>query len=429
MSSVAVEQSEPTAAPSLKPARSVVRRVLGDTFMRWGARVGLAWIALLVIFAVFGPFIASSHPIAMKVNGQWESPLLRHLSAIDVVLLVVFATTAVLSMLTGIEASHRVKLWIVIAVISSVLAFAFKTTPDLVVYESYREREAAGEITSVWRTPIPFSPNDRVRDRRGVLRPEGPSWASTIDQETGKQRWSSGHVLGQNTNREDLASRLIHASRISLAVGFIGTSIAITIGIIIGGLMGYFAGIVDLIGMRLVEIFEFIPTLFLLLMFVAFFPGDHPELIPGVKIQRLYMIMVIIGLTGWASYARFIRAEFLRLRHQDFVVAARACGLPLYSILFKHMLPNGVTPILVAASFGVASAILSEATLSFLGLGLIEEPSWGQALNQAAKGSSFIWWIALFPGLAIFLTVFSYNLIGEALRDAIDPHTQRLNRG
>ena len=121
----------------------------------------------------------------------------------------------------------------------------------------------------------------------------------------------------------------------------------------------------------------------------------------------------------------FIRAEFLKLRHQDFVQAARAVGLPLTSILFRHMLPNGLAPVLVRASFGVASAILAEAVLSFLGLGLVKEPSWGQLLNQAARGGTFVWWIAIFPGLAIFLTVFAYNLIGEALRDAIDPYTTR----
>ena len=183
--------------------------------------------------------------------------------------------------------------------------------------------------------------------------------------------------------------------------------------VVIGGLMGYFSGLVDLAGMRLVEIFEAVPTLFLLLTFVAFFG------------RSLYLMMVIIGITGWTGYARFVRAEFLRLREQDFVQAAIACGLPLRSILFRHMLPNGVAPILVAASFGVASAILAEATLSFLGLGLVDDPSWGQMLNQAVRSSTFNWWMAAFPGGAIFLTVFAYNLIGEALRDAIDPYLKK----
>jgi len=217
------------------------------------------------------------------------------------------------------------------------------------------------------------------------------------------------HIMGTDENGADVASRMIHASRIAMAIGFIATGIAMFIGIIIGGQMGYFSGMVDMLGMRLVEIFEAIPVLFLLLAFVAFFG------------RNIYIMMVIIGVTGWSGYARYIRAEFLKLRKQDYVQAAVASGLSLRSILFKHMLPNGIAPLLVAASFGVASAILAEATLSFLGLGPVDAPSWGQMLNQAVKSSTFNWWMAVFPGGAIFLTVFAYNLMGEALRDAIDP--------
>ena len=219
--------------------------------------------------------------------------------------------------------------------------------------------------------------------------------------------------MGTEENGADVLSRMIHASRIALSIGLVATSISMVLGIIIGGLMGYFSGIVDMLGMRLVEIFEAIPTLFLLLTFVAFFGSS------------LYMMMVIIGVTSWSGYARYIRAEFLKLRRQDYVQAAVASGLPLHSILFRHMLPNGVAPLLVAASFGVASAILAEATLSFLGLGLVDDPSWGQMLNQSVTSASFNWWMAVFPGGAIFLTVFAYTLIGEAFRDAIDPNLSR----
>jgi peptide/nickel transport system permease protein len=137
--------------------------------------------------------------------------------------------------------------------------------------------------------------------------------------------------------------------------------------------------------------------------------------------------MITIGLVSWTSDARFIRAEFLRLRGQDFVQAAHAAGLPLRNILFRHLLPNGIAPVLVNASFGVATAILLESVLSFLGLGLeATDPSWGQLLNQARTGGTgFNWWIATFPGLAIFLTVFAYILIGEAMRDAIDPKLKK----
>lgn len=216
--------------------------------------------------------------------------------------------------------------------------------------------------------------------------------------------------MGTEVNGADILSNMIHACRIAMSIGFISTGIAVTIGIIVGGLMGYFAGIVDLLGMRLVEIFGAIPTIYLLLTFVAYYD------------RNLYLIMGIIGLTGWVGDARFIRAEFLKLRKQDFVQAAIASGLPLRSVLFRHLLPNAVAPLLVSASFGIAAAILAESTLSFLGLGLVDEPSWGRLLNMArGAGGGFHYWLALFPGLAIFLTVLAYNLVGEAFRDALDP--------
>ena len=218
------------------------------------------------------------------------------------------------------------------------------------------------------------------------------------------------HVMGTTSSGQDLAARMVHGSRIALYIGFISTGIAVILGIIIGGLLGYFAGWVDLIGLRLVEIFASIPVIMLLIMIVAFYG------------RSLILMMVVLGLTGWVGYAYFVRAEFLKLRNMDYVMAARASGTPLYLILFKHMLPNGVAPVLVGASFGIAGAIMTEATLSFLGLGLEPtESSWGQMLDQARQGGSFSWWLAIFPGMAIFLTVFAYNLIGEALRDVIDP--------
>jgi peptide/nickel transport system permease protein len=267
--------------------------------------------------------------------------------------------------------------------------------PQSIDYSRYREWERAGRIEKVYRAPIPYSAGDRQRDvREARLQPP-----------------DRNHWMGTEANGSDVLSRIMHASRIALAIGFISTGIAVVIGVVVGAIMGYFVGRVDIIGMRLIEIFEAVPTLVLLLTFVAFFG------------RNLYLMMAIIGLVSWTGDARFVRAEFLRLRNQDFVQAAVALGLPLRSILFRHMLPNGIAPVLVAASFGVASAILYEATLSFLGLGLVDEPSWGQLLNQVtgSAGGTFKWWLALFPGLMIFLTVYSYNLVGESLRDALDP--------
>jgi len=289
-------------------------------------------------------------------------------------------------------------------IISGLLSSIFISPPQLTTYEQYRINTTQQKYDWLIMAPIPYSAKDYIREQ-GDTGLESPLKSS--------QRQ---HLFGTDENGADVLSRMIHASRIALGIGFIATGIALVIGVIIGGLMGFFSGVLDMLGMRLVEIFEAIPTLFLLLTFVAFFG------------RSLYIMMVIIGLTSWSGYARYVRAEFLKLRQQDFVLSAIACGLPLRSILFRHMLPNGIAPVLVSVSFGVASAILAEATLSFLGLGLVDDPSWGQMLNQAVRSSSFNWWMAVFPGGAIFLTVLAYNLMGESLRDAIDPHLNKQDR-
>ncbi|NOT11157.1 MAG: ABC transporter permease [Methylococcaceae bacterium] len=366
-----------------------------------GVKVGLAWIALLVFAAVFAPFLANSMPLLMSKNGVISAPVLHYFSAEDAWVLTTFFI-AILVYRLRLNFGKRILLFLLGSAVTAVLVTLFIKPPILVIYDDFR----VATYTDVdWRImpPIPYAPMDYLRDL-GSKGLEAPL-----------QSESKGHLhwMGTEENGADVLSRMIHACRISLSIGLIASGIALLIGVVVGGLMGYFSGIVDMLGMRLVEIFEDIPTLFLLLTFVAFFG------------RSMYMMMVIIGVTGWSGYARYVRTEFLKLRKQDYVQAAVASGLPLNSILFRHMLPNGVAPLLVALSFGVAGAILSEATLSFLGLGVVDAPSWGQMLDQAVKSSTFNWWMAVFPGGAIFMTVFSYNLIGESFRDAIDPKLSR----
>ena len=222
------------------------------------------------------------------------------------------------------------------------------------------------------------------------------------------------HVMGTDTLGQDVLSQMFHACRLSISIGFISTGIAVVIGVVVGSLMGYFGGWVDLLLYRVVEVFMAIPVLFLLIVAASVLP------------RNIYFMMAIIGCFTWTGAARFVRAEFMKLRETDYVQAARAVGLPLWSILFKHMLPNGVTPVLVESSFAIAAAILIEATLSYLGLGPSGQASWGKLLSNASgETSDFIWWLAIFPGAAIFLTTMAYNLIGEALRDAIDPKLKK----
>lgn len=374
---------------------SFAARIWRKTLEGVGVKVGFAWITLLVFAAVFAPFLANSMPLLMSKGGSISAPVLQYLSLEDAwVLASSFIALAVYRLRIGI--GKRILLFLVGSMVAAVLVNMFVKPPALVIYDDFRIF-AYTEVD--WRImpPIPYAPTDYLRDL-GSKGLEAPF-----------ETEGHVHLMGTEENGADVLSRMIHACRIALSIGLIASGIALFIGVIVGGLMGYFSGIVDMLGMRLVEIFEDIPTLFLLLTFVAFFG------------RSLYMMMVIIGVTGWSGYARYVRQEFLKLRKLDYVQAAVASGLPLSSILFRHMLPNGVAPLLVAVSFGIAGAILSEATLSFLGLGVVDAPSWGQMLDQAVKSSSFNWWMAVFPGGAIFMTVFAYNLIGEAFRDAIDP--------
>lgn len=393
----------PTGNAPARPARdqrprSFVAIVVADVLRRPGAVAGLIVVGVVAFCAVFAPVLANSAPLLMRADGRISSPMLSQLTATDVL---VFALTPAALLLIGprrVPMRWRVGLLLLAAAAASALVIP-TVRPARVAPDTWRTLQAEGGVEWVVNAPVPYSSTDRLRDQPTLRHPLPPSWR---------------HPLGTERQGADVLAGMIHACRIAIAIGFIATGIALVIGVVVGGLMGYFSGAVDLVGMRLVELFSAIPQMFLLLTFVAFFG------------RNLYLMMVIIGITGWIGYARFTRAEFLRLRQQDFVQAARACGLPLRSILFVHLLPNGLAPVLVQASFGVATAILAESFLSFLGLGLVDEQSWGKLLNQArGEVGAFYWWLATYPGLAIFLSVFAFNLIGEALRDALDPHLKR----
>jgi peptide/nickel transport system permease protein len=222
----------------------------------------------------------------------------------------------------------------------------------------------------------------------------------------------SRHWLGTDNLGRDMLVRALYGGRISLSVGLVSAAILVFIGTIVGALAGYFGGWVDLVLSRVIELLLCFPAFFLILMVMAFV---DPQVV-----SPMIAIVVVIGLINWTGVARLARGEFLKLREQEFVVAAQALGLSPLRTIFRHILPNAMGPILVSGAFAVAAGILIESGLSFLGFGVTEPiPSWGALVNVSRNPEH--WWVILFPGLLIFITVSCYNLVGEAIRDAVDP--------
>ena len=354
------------------------------------AMVGLALVVLLFVVAIGADFIANDKPLMMSYEGEVYFPVLK---------------------------DYGVRLGLT----------RWKPEFQNIKYKEFTADRFGDDDWAIF-PPITYSPND-INLLRTIQPPSATNWLGTDD-------------IGR-----DISSRMVHGSRVSLSVGFVAVSIYVAIGLLIGALAGYYGGVVDMVASRLIEIMLTIPTFFLIITVVAFLP------------QSIFNIMVVIGITNWPTVARLTRGEFLKAKSLDYVVAARALGasdsrtitnwptvarltrgefLKAKSLdyvvaaralgasdsrtILRHILPNTLAPVFVAATFGVASAILIESTLSFLGFGVPPSTaSWGSILASARTLLPSGWWLTMFPGLAIFLTVTSYNLVGEGLRDAADP--------
>mgnify|MGYP001819752584 CR=1 FL=1 len=228
------------------------------------------------------------------------------------------------------------------------------------------------------------------------------------DPERSVQAPGPQFLLGTDLEGRDVFVRMLYGTRISLTIGVVAVAIYVWIGIVLGALAGYFGGWVDVAISRLIEVMICIPSFFLILTLVAL-----------VQDRSIFHVMVIIGVTSWTGVARLVRAEFLQQRELEYALAARALGLPRWRVIFRHILPNALGPVLVSATFGVASAIITESSLAFLGLGDLSVPSWGETLNAGRLEMKP--WLIFAPGLAIFFVVSVFNLVGEGLRDALDP--------
>ena len=273
----------------------------------------------------------------------------------------------------------------------------------------------AGKALTEW--VVVFDP-EVVRLPEKFLPPFSVS--STTDVPVRDRPFGGMYLLGTDELGRDVFARMLQGSFVSLSIGFIAVGISVMIGITLGGLSGFYGNVklgvmtVDTLIMRFTDVMLCFPTFFLILTVVALLPPS------------IYNIMIVIGLTSWMGTARFVRAEFLALRKQDFVVAATSIGAPERRVIFLHMVPNAIAPVLVSATIGVATAILTESALSFLGFG-VQPPyaTWG---NILADGKGFIFdapWLFFIPGLAILVVVLAFNLVGEGLREAMNPKLRR----
>ncbi len=268
--------------------------------------------------------------------------------------------------------------------------------PNVIDYSALRwvdfRRWQPAEGEYALRTPLPFGPH-------------------TFDLYNRLSGPSGKHLLGTDALGRDVLTRVIWGTRVSISIGFVAEGISVLIDIFLGALAGFYAGKIDTLILRVIEIVMLFPVFVLIITLINFVPPS------------IYNIMFVLGLTGWTGVARLVRGEFLKLRESEFALAARASGLRDSRVIFRHIMPNAMSPVLVSATFGVAGAILTESALSFLGFGVPPPTaSWGELLFQSKSYlNRGAWWLAIYPGAAIFCTVTAFNLVGNGLRDAMDP--------
>lgn len=374
------------------------------------ALVGLVLVILLFIAAMAAPLLAGNKPILMSIDGRWKAPLLRELFApspetpeailerlFNYGLLVAAASIAFVLpawIFCRVRKAGYAPVWIVLCAVAVILLVPFFFVQSRLDNTDYRAATAeAAQRPGNWAV--------------------WPALRCGPFESTGKpyQPPGGGHPLGTDRSGRDVLARLIHGARVSLSVGFLSVAVAVLIGVFVGSVSAYHGGKLDLFLQRVVEVVICFPTFLLILTIMAFMDK-----------RSIFNVMLVIGLTGWTGVARLVRGQMLGEKAKDYVTAARALGLSSWRVIFRHLLPNSVAPVLVSATFGVAGAILTESGLSFLGFG-VRPPtaSWGELLNQAQTWPTGYWWLTVWPGVMIFLTVTVYNLVGEGLRDALDP--------
>lgn len=334
------------------------------------AMIALAFVVFLTTVAIFAPLIAGTKPIVCRYKGHLYFPAMSYYKD---------------SWENPIFAKDRIR-----------------------IQGRYAQNLKANDPDSWAIWPLVYQdPYRRVRDGEWKDRPGNPNG---VDGAPNRINW-----FGTNQQGFDVFASMVHGAQTAVTVGFVSMGIAAAIGITLGAMAGYFGGWVDVLLSRFIEVVMCIPSLVLILALVALLDS----------VSNLD-IMVIVGCTGWTGIARLTRGEFLKLKQMEFVSAARAMGAGSRRIMFTHILRNALAPVLVPITFGIADAILIESGLSYLGFGASPpNPSWGTLLSAGRVTIQQTWWLIFFPGVAIFLTVLAYNLIGEGLQEATDPRLRQ----
>ena len=382
---------------------SAAREVWKRYRKSFSAMLGLGIILLLVVVALCAPLIANGAPLLARLNGTLSSPALTAMISPESTEIFVAKTFNFL--LFGLPLSlilyfllwkrSRKLFWIISIPLLLALAAPF------VLHGGRLDKTSWREVTKnlkngdfAWYAPVPYGPFETV----GIP----------------YQKSSREHWFGTDQAGRDVFARMVYGARVSLAVGFMATGIAMFLGTFIGLFAGYKGGRADLFVMRLVEIVICFPTFLLLLILMSI-------LLDYGSRQSILLVIAVIGLTGWTGLCRLVRGETLKARQTAYIQSCEAMGLPVWRILLFHLLPNVSAPIFVSFTFEVAGAILAESSLSFLGFG-VQDPtsSWGELLRQAFPDPLTYWHLMLWPGLAIFLAVCAFNFAGEGLRKALD---------
>jgi peptide/nickel transport system permease protein len=340
------------------------------------AMVGLVVIALIVLTALSAPLVANDQPIAVKYKDEVSFPAFT--SYVDI-------------WVPWQSARNALKSW--------------KVGDSFPLGDHYPSLEGRS-----WKRAMAEDP----ADVSWSLMPPVPWHPNRFDPEAVKSPPDDVHKLGTDDTGRDVLARIIHGCAVAVLVGIVSMSVAAFIGITLGVTAGYFGGWTDLVLSRITEIVMCFPVFFLIITVIAFVE------------RSIFNIMVVLGLVSWTGIYRLIRGEVLKCKSLDYVMSAKALGVPTRRIMFRHILPNAVAPVFVAIAFGIASAVLLETSLSFLGFGDISMPSWGEIVSQGRQYVTHgLTYLVLWPGLTIFLTLTAFNLFGQGLRDAMDPRLRR----